>query len=133
MEAVETTAPALPLPYTLNPDYRLAASLAVVGLVVTPWSWPVGVGCTALAAFLAWQTATLRWTFTATAVVLTRNGQPIRTFPYAEWQDWYLFWPRLPVVLFFREVRSIHFVPVLFDPVALTQYLNRYCPSMGAH
>ncbi|MCS7030158.1 MAG: DUF3119 family protein [Gloeomargarita sp. SKYG116] len=129
---MSTASVPLTVPYTLNPDYRVAVGLAALGLAVMPWSWPVGAVCEAMTAFLAWQTTTLRWTFTETAVVLTRNGQPIRTFPYAEWQDWYLFWPRVPVVLFFREVRSIHFVPVLFDPAALTCYLNYYCPVTGA-
>ncbi|MCS6782802.1 MAG: DUF3119 family protein [Gloeomargarita sp. SKYBB_i_bin120] len=129
---METTAAPYCVPYTLNPDYRVAAGVAVMGLVGAAWSWPLGLALVGLAAFLAWQTTTLRWTFTETAVVLTRYGQTIRTFPYADWRDWSLFWPGVPVVLFFREVHSIHFVPVLFDPVALTRYLTHYCPATGA-
>ncbi|APB32310.1 hypothetical protein GlitD10_0009 [Gloeomargarita lithophora Alchichica-D10] len=129
---MQTTSPALAVPFTLNPDYRVALGLAGMGLAVTAWSWPTGLGLGAMAAFLGWQSAVLRLTFTETAVVLTRNGAPLREFPYRDWQDWYLFWPGLPVILFFREVHSIHFVPVLFDPLALSRYLAHYCPPTEA-
>jgi len=125
---MQTTSPALTVPLTLAPDYRVAVGLAAVGATVAVWSWPTGLGLGVLAGFLGWQTTVLRWTFTETAVVLTRNGQPLRAFPYQDWQDWYMFWPGLPVILFFRENDRIHFVPVLFDPVALRRYLAHYCP-----
>ncbi|MEN9213633.1 MAG: DUF3119 family protein [Gloeomargarita sp. DG02_4_bins_56] len=123
-----TTSPTLTVPLTLDPDYRVAVGLAGIALGVGWVSWPTGLVLAAMAAFLGWQTTVLRLTFTETAVVLTRNGQPLRAFPYQDWQDWYLFWPGLPVILFFREVHSIHFVPVLFDPVTLRRYLTYYCP-----
>jgi hypothetical protein len=31
-------------------------------------------------------------------------------------------------LFYFREVNSIHFLPMLFDPNLLTQCLNTYCP-----
>lgn len=127
-----TTSPSLAVPLTLNPDYRVVLGLAGLGLVVAVWSWPIGLGLGAVAAFLAWQATVLRWTFTDTAVVLTRHDQLLREFPYRDWQDWYLFWPGLPVILFFREVHSIHFVPVLFDPMTLSRYLAHYCPPTEA-
>ncbi|MEN9216981.1 MAG: DUF3119 family protein [Gloeomargarita sp. HHBFW_bins_162] len=129
---MQTTTSALTVPFTLDPDYRVAVGVAAIGLTVGFWSWPTGVTLGALAAFLAWQTTVLRLTFTETAVVLTRNGQPLREFPYRDWQDWYVFWPGVPVILFFREVHSIHFVPVLFDPAALRRYLTHYCPRTEA-
>lgn len=128
-----TTSPSLTVPWTLTPDYRVAVGLAGMGLAVGFWSWPTGLALGTMAAFLGWQTNVLRLTFTDTAVVLTRNDQPLREFPYQDWQDWYLFWPGLPVILFFREVHSIHFVPVLFDPAALSRYLAHYCPPTEAH
>ncbi|WP_448380992.1 DUF3119 family protein [Gloeomargarita sp.] len=130
---MQTASYSLNVPLTLDPDYRVAVGLVAIGATVALWSWPMGLGLGALAVFLGWQTTVLRWTFTETAVVLTRQGQPLREFPYSDWQDWYLFWPGLPVILFFRENNRIHFVPVLFDPVALRRYLTHYCPPRETH
>ena len=39
----------------------------------------------------------------------------LRSFPYREWLGWRLFWGPLPVLFYFREIRSLHLLPVLFD------------------
>jgi len=42
----------------------------------------------------------------------------IRRFPQ-EWQNWQIFWPGVPILFYFKEVKSIHFLPILFDPKTL--------------
>lgn len=78
--------------------------------------------------FLLIQAAIIRLQFTATALVVSRSGKEIRRFPYAEWQEWEIFWSPVPVLFYFREVKSIHFLPVLFQPQELRACLEKYCP-----
>ncbi len=78
--------------------------------------------------FLLVQTALIRLQFTDTDLVVFRSGKEIRRFPYAEWQEWQIFWSPVPVLFYFREINSIHFLPVLFQPQELRACLEKYCP-----
>lgn len=80
--------------------------------------------------FLFVQTALLRLEFSSDALLIRFNGSVIRRFPYAEWLAWRLFWPPLPVLFYFREQRSIHSLPVLFDATALRAALQRHLPHL---
>lgn len=80
-----------------------------VGLSPVGW-WGAGP-LLAFGLVLLGQAAVLRLCFTADALVVERAGQAIRRFPYADWQGWRLFWGPLPVLFWFREVRSIHLLP----------------------
>ena len=75
------------------------------------------------------QARLLRLQFTDQALVVWRGATEIRRFPYGEWLGWRLFWPALPALFYFREQRSIHLLPVLFDPKALQEQLNRHVPN----
>ncbi len=78
--------------------------------------------------FLLLQAMTLRLYFTATALDIYRGDRLIRRFPYAEWQNWAIFWPSFPVLFYFKEVNSIHFLPILFNAQQLKACLVDRCP-----
>ena len=78
--------------------------------------------------FLLLQAALIRLQFTDTDLVVFRSNKEIRRFPYVEWQEWKIFWSPVPVLFYFREINSIHFLPVLFQPQELRACLEKYCP-----
>jgi hypothetical protein len=95
--------------------------------------WPVWSGAPWLAGivavfglFLLLQTALLRLEFTADSLLVWRQDTLLKTFPYAEWLSWRLFWPGVPVLFYFREQRSIHLLPVLFNAAELQRQLNQH-------
>jgi len=77
---------------------------------------------------LALQASQLRLRFEAEALVVLRLEQEIRRFPYVAWLGWRLFWSPLPVLFYFREERSIHLLPLLFDATALQEQLIQRLP-----
>lgn len=113
----------------LAPHY--AIPIALVGLaiplvLVQPWV----AGIVALfGLFLLFQTATLRLQFTDTDLDLYRGETLLRRFPYQDWLNWQIFWPNLPILFYFREVKSIHFLPILFNPKTLQACLEQRCPK----
>ncbi len=112
----------------LNPSYNLPLGLLVVatGLILVRW-W-LAAGVAGFAVFLAIQAATLRLVFTAEALDIYRGETQIRHFPYRDWQHWEIYNEAVPVLFYFREVHSIHFLPVLFDPEGLRTALQRRVP-----
>lgn len=120
-------------PYTdLAPSYRVP--LVVIGLAlalawVNLWLGAV-VGLFGL--FLLVQTLTLTLRFTDSALDIYRRDTIIRQFPYADWQHWEIFWDPVPVLFYFREVKSIHFLPVLFSPQDLRICLETHCAAAKA-
>jgi len=74
--------------------------------------------------FLLVQTTLLRLVFTAEALDVQRQGTVLRRFPYSDWISWRVFVPTVPVLFYFREQRSIHLLPMLFDAAALRQQLE---------
>jgi len=74
--------------------------------------------------FLLLQSQLLRLQFSEEALLVWRQQSLLRRFPYAEWLDWKLFWGPLPVLFYFREQRSIHLLPVLFDATTLREQLD---------
>ncbi len=76
--------------------------------------------------FLLIQSQILRLQFSADALLVWRGSTVLRRFPYSEWLNWIVFWPALPVLFYFREQRSIHFLPVLFDANTLREQLNHH-------
>jgi hypothetical protein len=73
--------------------------------------------------FLLLQARLLRLEFAAEDLVVWRGAKELRRFPYASWLGWRLFWPGLPVLFYFREERSIHLLPMLFDATSLQEQL----------
>ena len=112
----------------LSPSYRLPIGVAIFAFAVGWLSVWAGIPLFLFAVFLGIQAAMLRLHFTPTALEIYRGEKQIRFFPYAGWYHWEIYWPAVPILFYFREVNSIHFLPMLFDPNALTQSLNAYCP-----
>ena len=115
----------------LEPRFWVPLGVTLLGptcLVASPlWS---GVRWLTLAlvlfgGFLLLQARLISLRFSGTDLEVWRGGQEIRRFPYAEWISWKLFWPGLPVLFYFREQRSIHFLPVLFDAISLREQLEQ--------
>ncbi|MCP9817210.1 DUF3119 family protein [Synechococcus sp. GreenBA-s] len=75
--------------------------------------------------FLLLQSQLLRLQFSEEALMVWRQQSLLRRFPYAEWLGWKLFWGPLPVLFYFREQRSIHLLPVLFDATTLREQLTQ--------
>lgn len=112
----------------LNPNYAIPVVLVLAGVPLI-WVQPIAAGVVSIfGLFLVYQAATIRLVFTATDLEVYRSQQMFRTFPYQDWQDWKVFWFGFPILLYFKEVKSIHFLPVLFDAQMLKTCLEKYIP-----
>lgn len=115
---------------------RVGVPLGVVGLGALSlgllrW-WPaapwLALAISLFGLFLGIQSQILRLEFEAEALVVWRQQQELRRFPYKEWLGWRVFWPALPVLFYFREQKSVHLLPMLFDAHTLRDELNRRVP-----
>jgi len=114
----------------LSPSYTLPIVLVVGAiplLLVQVWLSSI---VALFGLFLLFQTATIRLKFTETALEVYRSDNIIRSFPYREWQNWRIFWPGVPILFYFKEVKSIHFLPMLFDAKMLQICLEQRCPKI---
>ena len=112
----------------LAPNYRIPLLLLAIAILLcwlSPW---LGGAIAIFSLFLTIQTVLIRLQFTQDALVVLRSGKVIRTFPYREWLNWEIFWSPVPILFYFREVNSIHFLPIIFDPNTLVNCLNKYYP-----
>ena len=122
---------------TLSPHYGVALAVVILGvgcLALQPlWSGAplLALAVSAFGLFLLLQTAVLRLEFGADALLVRRQDQLLRRFPYSDWMGWRLFWPGLPALFYFREERSIHLLPVLFDPGTLQSQLRQRLPHLA--
>ncbi|MBX2865627.1 MAG: DUF3119 family protein [Leptolyngbyaceae cyanobacterium MAG.088] len=115
---------------TLRPDYRLSLSVLFIGLCVGAIKALAGVIIVLLGLFLVVQTTVIRLTFTETELQVCRGTTVLRRFPYADWQVWTIFWSPVPILFYFREVKSIHFLPMLFNPAELMTQLKQHCKTV---
>jgi Protein of unknown function (DUF3119) len=112
----------------LSPSFAIPIALGLAAIplfLLNPW---VSGAIALFAIFLLIQTATLRLCFTATALDIYRGESLLRNFPYADWQNWQIFWFNVPILFYFKEVKSIHFLPILFDAKMLRTCLEQRCP-----
>ncbi|WP_411871789.1 DUF3119 family protein [Vulcanococcus limneticus] len=116
---------------TLAPRVWVPLGVVVLGLALLPVG-PRAGGVPWLALlvslfglFLLLQSQLLRLQFSEDALLVWRQQSLLRRFPYAEWLGWKLFWGPLPVLFYFREQRSIHLLPVLFDATTLRAQLTQ--------
>ena len=114
----------------LAPSYTLAIVVVLLGAAIVPLQLWVGGIVALFGGFLLLQSALLRLQFTETNLDVYRNGKVIRSFPYSEWSHWEIFWQPIPTLFYFREVNSIHFLPILFDPKMLRVLLSQRCPQL---
>ncbi|WP_219904710.1 DUF3119 family protein [Stenomitos frigidus] len=125
-----TTTPASTQTIVLSPSYKLPIALVVLAaplLFVQVW---VSLVMALFGLFLLFQAATLRLCFTEAVLDIERGQTLIRRFPYQDWQNWRIFWLPVPVLFYFKEVNSIHFLPILFDPKMLQTCLEAHCPRI---
>jgi hypothetical protein len=120
----------------LAPRFWLPLAVVVLGLAVLPLTWlwgPAlwpGLVLSLFGLFLLVQSALLRLVFSDDALLVWRQETLLRRFPYSDWLGWRLFWPAVPVLFYFREQKSIHLLPVLFDATALRQQLETRLPQL---
>lgn len=110
----------------LKPSYNVALGVVGLGLslaLIQPWA---GLIIVLFGVFLLFQTVALRLVFTPTDLDIYRGETLIRRFPYKDWQNWRIFWGPLPILFYFKEVNSIHFLPMLFSPVMLKECLETH-------
>lgn len=115
-----------PLSIVLKPNIRLPVLVYLVGIAILPLPFhPWATLCVCgLAVFLLAQAYLLRLELTDNDFVIWRVDQELRRFPFENWLAWRIFLPGLPGILFFREVRSPHLLPILFDPLTLLEQLR---------
>lgn len=114
----------------LEPSFKIPLVIVAAGISLAFVQLLVGVIVASFGLFLMFQAATLRLQFTTTDLDIYRSGDRIRRFPYAEWQNWRIFWTRVPILFYFKEINSIHFLPIIFDPRSLQQELEARCPRI---
>lgn len=117
-----------PAEVELQPNFKLPIAILVSALaiaIVLPW---VGLAIGIFGIFLAIQTILIGLKFTHTALEVYRSNKLIRTFPYSEWENWEIFWQPVPILFYFKEVNSIHFLPIIFDAQTLRSCLEHYFP-----
>ena len=117
----------------LQPRFWVPLGVVGLGLACGLLSWIAAAVVVLFGCFLMLQTVLLRLRFEAEALVVTRSGDEIRRFPYSDWMGWRVFWPAVPVLFYFREVKSIHFLPMLFDANALIEQLTTRIGPSGTH
>ena len=124
LTTTETSSPTI-----LSPSYWLPLGLVVLGVGlywVSLWAAiPVGL----FGIFLGIQATILRIHFTNSAFELYRGTTQIRQFPYEEWQNWEIYFGPVPILFYFKEIRSIHFLPIVFNSGQLKDALERHCPK----
>lgn len=115
----------------LAPSYRIPLVLLGLGALLGGLSAWAGGAVALLGLLLLVQAITLRLHFSETALELYRGQQQIRQFPYQDWLNWQIFWHPVPILLYFKEVKSIHFLPIIFAPSQLQACLEQRCPRPG--
>ncbi|MEO1094231.1 MAG: DUF3119 family protein [Cyanobacteria bacterium J06638_28] len=116
---------------TLDPSYRIPLTLIVVALPLGLLKVWLAIAIALFGTFLLYQAATLRLVFTDTDLDIYRGESQIRRFPYQEWQTWEIFWSPMPILFYFREINSIHFLPILFNPTGLRAQLEARVPQQS--
>ncbi|HEY9597857.1 MAG TPA: DUF3119 family protein [Cyanophyceae cyanobacterium] len=114
----------------LSPSYTVSLVLIVAAVPLCFVQLWVGLPIALLGLFLFFQTVTIRLKFTETALDIYRSDTLLRRFPYQDWQNWRIFWTPIPILFYFKEVKSIHFLPILFDPKMLKTCLEQRCPRI---
>ncbi len=104
------------------PIVILLLSASLLPLPLSPWPTLV-LGL--FSVFLLVQTFILKLEFSEDDLVVWRGQEELRRFPFKEWMSWRLYAPWLPGLFYFRESKSIHFLPILFNPEQLQEQLEQ--------
>ncbi|NKB73111.1 MAG: DUF3119 family protein [Synechococcus sp. s2_metabat2_7] len=120
-----------PSPTTSNVIISPSPRLALVILLLSAALWPLPLSpwptlvVGLFGVFLLVQTYILKLEFSEDDLVVWRGQEELRRFPFREWMSWRLFAPWLPGLFYFRETKSIHFLPILFNPAELQEQLEQ--------
>ena len=109
----------------LAPGLRLPLAMLLLGFLLCLVNLAAGGAVTLLGLILLFQSVRLRLVFGPDGLELHNGSVVLRRFPYKNWRNWSLFWKPFPVLLYFREVNGIHFVPVIVDGQGLRQQLEQ--------
>lgn len=109
----------------LAPSYNLPIVLVLSAIPIVLVQVWVALAIGLFGLFLMIQAVTLRLKFTPTDLDIFRGDKLIRRFPYRDWQNWEIFWSPVPILFYFKEVNSIHFLPIIFDPKTLRTVLEQ--------
>lgn len=112
----------------LSPNYRIPIFLLTSACGLFFVSFWLAVAIASLGLFLTVQTILIRLQFTDQALHVLRSGKQILSFPYSEWLNWEIYWSPVPILFYFREINSIHFLPIIFDSKTLVECLNKHYP-----
>ncbi|MDJ0743220.1 MAG: DUF3119 family protein [Xenococcaceae cyanobacterium MO_167.B27] len=113
----------------LQPNYKIPIFLVICAIPLSLVNIIVAAVISILGLFLMFQTVFIRLQFSETALEVYRSGNLIRSFPYSDWSNWRIFWQPVPILFYFREINSIHFLPIIFDAKTLVSCLEKYCPQ----
>ncbi|PSB00419.1 DUF3119 family protein [Merismopedia glauca] len=113
----------------LKPSYALPLALIIGSIGLIPIQLLLAALISIFGLFLMVQTALIRLKFTEKSLEVYRSQKLIRDFPYEDWLNWEIFWQPLPILFYFKEVKSIHFLPILFDAKMLQTCLEERCPK----
>lgn len=112
----------------LAPSFSIPLGLIISSIpLVLVQKW-LGLAIALFGSFLLVQAMTLRLHFTTEALEIYRGKTLIRSFPYQDWLHWEIYSPTVPILFYFRETKSIHFLPIIFDPQALRAFLEQRFP-----
>lgn len=114
----------------LAPSYKIPIFLVAIAIPLALLNIIVAIVISIFGLFLMFQTVNIRLQFTPTALDIYYSGKMIRQFPYQEWSNWQIFWQPIPILFYFREVNSIHFLPIIFDAKRLISCLDKYRPKV---
>lgn len=112
----------------LAPSYKIPWFLILGAIPLCLLNLWLGGVVAVFGLFLMVQAKIIRLQFSEKALEVYRSDKKIRSFPYSDWSNWQIFWQPVPILFYFREVNSIHFLPIIFDPQTLKACLKKYCP-----
>ena len=112
---------------SIAPSFKLSIGIVLLSLPLLFLQLWLGIVVALIGLFLLYQTTQIKLIFTQSALEVKRGERLLKTFPYAEWESWKIFWQPVPILFYFKEINSIHFVPVLYDAEELRSQLEKYC------
>ena len=115
----------------LAPNFKIPLFLILIAGASSLVSWWLAGAIAILGLFLTIQTFLIRLQFTDKTLNVLRSGKVIRSFPYSEWLNWEIFWSPIPILFYFKEVNSIHFLPIIFNAKTLKDCLQEHYPRQS--
>lgn len=110
----------------LTPSFNIPLVLILASIPAVFLQIWLGLAIALFGLFLMFQAVIISLVFTPQALDVYRGEEKIRSFPYAEWENWEIFWQPLPILFYFKEVKSIHFLPIIFNAKTLRECLEKY-------